>query len=150
MRSKYGATIKTAFDYAMKLDPKGEDKSQIYPLVPAIIAAYGDVQGKYEAFLKKNHPKYQSEPTWFGNQRGALSHAPSSSSNVARAIVWQREDGPITYHKLAASSVPSVSCPRVFDGLEEVELDNGVYVSCDDIMRFYGNTPALEPPVLNV
>ncbi|KAF9532078.1 alginate lyase-domain-containing protein [Crepidotus variabilis] len=140
MKSKYGATIQTAFDYVMNLDPKGEDKSQIYPLIPAMMAAYGDAQGTYEAFLKKNDPNYQSKVTWFNNQRGALLHAPASQSKNARAVLWSREDLPSSP---TVGSTPFV-CPSVFRDAEGgvVELDNGFAVTCNELEPFY----RIQPP----
>ena len=38
-KSKYGATIQTALDFTMNVNPKGEDISDIIPHVAAVAAA---------------------------------------------------------------------------------------------------------------
>ncbi|KAK7064387.1 putative chondroitin AC/alginate lyase [Favolaschia claudopus] len=84
-KSKYGATLQTAVNFAMKQDPKGEDVTELAPHVAAIAAAFGDSDGKYTAFLKKAEPKYQSLPFWYYDQPDAFKQSP-------RAQQHRRED----------------------------------------------------------
>lgn len=139
-KSKYGATIQRAVDFLMLQDPKGEDISQIFPHIAAISAAYGDPSGKYAAFLKKHDPNYQSKTYWFYDQPEALSNAPSSLSK--RSVIWTREDAPAPPLRSESTapvqdSIP-FECPAVFnDVVEAVEIDNGIFVTCDQLRPFY-------------
>jgi len=88
-QTKYKATIKTALDYLVTLDPGQEDPGAALPLVAAAMAAYGDDgQGSYKKFLEaggaqgrddaKSKPyPYQSKTWWFYEQPDALGHSPS-------------------------------------------------------------------------
>jgi hypothetical protein len=88
-KSKYGATIQTALDFTMSLNPTGEDVNEIIPHVASIAAAYGDPRGKYTAFMTKTMVDYQRKPFWFYDQTAALSSSPaaksSDSKNLARS-----------------------------------------------------------------
>ncbi|KAK0553362.1 hypothetical protein OC846_002522 [Tilletia horrida] len=50
-KTEKGATIQTAVDYAMTLDPGDEDITELAPHVAAVAAAYGDPTGKYAKWL---------------------------------------------------------------------------------------------------
>jgi hypothetical protein len=125
--TRQGATIKTAIDYLMKLNPGSEDISELCPHIAAALAAYGDPAGQYLNFLKRCDPDYAGRPYWFYNQPSALrmrSAIPSSSASAAVA-------------KKAPRSGAAFGCPPVFALTPEVELDYGVFVTCDDLKRFY-------------
>ena len=77
-KSKYGATIQTALDYTMALDPKGELQVEIVPHVASIAAAYGDLNGKYTTFMKKVLSDYRSRSFWFYDQTTALPNSPAA------------------------------------------------------------------------
>jgi hypothetical protein len=92
-KSKYGATIQTAVDYTMALNPKGEDVGEIIPHVASIAAAYGDPKGRYAAFMTKTMANYQSKPFWFYDQTLALVSSPASKGKRStRSVIWARED----------------------------------------------------------
>ena len=125
----------------MSRDPKGEDVSQIFPLVAAVAAAYGDPSGKYGTFLRQYVPNYATKPFWFYNQPSALTNAPASS-HAKRSVTWRREDAfdpprsPATNVAPVPSSV-SFKCPAVFDNMKEVEIDDDIFVTCDQLRSFY-------------
>jgi len=151
-KSKYGATIQTVLDYTMSLNPKKEDVTEILPHVASIAAAYGDPTGKYAAFLKKMMLGYQSKPFWFYDQTSALPSSPAAHSSGKRSSMWAREgegegegEGKIFSFPGAQivrpdsdASIP-FACPIAFggDGSGEVELDDGVFVTCSQLKPFY-------------
>lgn len=159
-KSRYGATIQTALDYTMGLNPGSEDISDILPHVASVAAAYGDPTGKYAKFLKAKAPSYTSDPTWYYNQPEALTHAPASAKggkSEARKRtdeVYRLEIRGLNSHatptETAASTdasntddpspIPTIpfECPQVFATAVEVLLDDGIFVSCDDLKPFYG------------
>jgi hypothetical protein len=136
-KSKYGATIQTALDFAMSRSSNGEDISQIFPHVAAVAAAYGDPTGKYVAYLKQHAPNYAIKSYWFYNQPLALSNAPTSRSK--RSMTWKRDDAfelPVKSAAPVPSSVP-FECPAVFANSKEVEIDDGIFITCDQLKPFY-------------
>lgn len=157
-KSKYGATIQTALDYVMGLDPGSEDISDIFPHVASVAAAYGDPKGAYAAFLQKHDSDYESEPFWFSDQTAALPNSPAASGKNKRSALPLAEAG--QWRDLAdapAGAVSAVgdafgafslaqkipfSCPAVFDDATETELDDGVYVTCNQVRSYYEILPA--------
>lgn len=154
-KSKYGATIQTALDYTMAVNPKGEDLSDIFPHVAAISAAYGDPKGKYAAFLKKYDSNFQSQPFWFYDQSAALPNSPAGKTKRS-----DDDDGSLeplgsptatgegsaaestTYvdpMEPVATQSPAVpfECPAVFKNAPAVELEDGLYVTCDQLKPFF-------------
>ncbi|PCH33539.1 chondroitin AC/alginate lyase [Wolfiporia cocos MD-104 SS10] len=123
-KSKYGATIQTALDYTMALNPKGEDVSDIFPHVAAIAAAYGDPAGKYAAFLQKQESNYKSTPFWFYDQTSALPNSPAAHSTHKREVGLK-------------PMMIAFSCPAVFALSPVTELEDGLYVTCDQLEPFY-------------
>ncbi|CAA7266585.1 unnamed protein product [Cyclocybe aegerita] len=136
-KSKYGATIQKALDFLLTVDPKDEDVDEVFPHVAAIAAAYGDPKGTYAAYLKKKATSYQSKSYWFYDQANALPHSPASK-NRARSVIWKREDT-VTAVNASTPITPKVpwECPAVFQGVTRVEIDNGVYVTCDQLRPLY-------------
>ncbi|KAF8973712.1 alginate lyase-domain-containing protein [Flammula alnicola] len=130
-KSKYGATIQTALDFLLATDPRNEDVGEIFPHVASVAAAYGDPNGKYAAFLSEKDPNYQSKPYWFYDQTSALTNSPASK-NEPRSIIWRREDSPDPVEV----NVP-FECPAVFRDAVQVEIDNGLFVTCDELRPFY-------------
>jgi hypothetical protein len=88
VKSKYGATIQTALDYTMRLNPKAEDVLEIMPHVAAVAAAYGDPKGLYADFMTKTMIDYQSKSFWLYDQTGALPSSPAAQNMHKRAGVW--------------------------------------------------------------
>ncbi|EKM60952.1 uncharacterized protein PHACADRAFT_156084 [Phanerochaete carnosa HHB-10118-sp] len=153
-KSKYGATIQTALDYAMSVNPKGEDVSDIFPHVATVAAAYGDPKGKYASFLQKYISSYQSQPFWFYDQSAALPNSPagktrkrSDAAPVSKlesptAASQASSAGPTTFvdpvEPVATqnSTIP-FECPAVFKDAPAVELEDGLYVTCDQLKPFF-------------
>ncbi|PSR85865.1 hypothetical protein PHLCEN_2v5341 [Hermanssonia centrifuga] len=152
-KSKYGATIQTALDYTMSINPKGEDISDIFPLVASIAAAYGDPTGKYASFLQKNDGSYKSQPYWFYSQTAALVHSPAASKNkrdlsddtvpaeratsVSPSTADIAGSGNTTAPALGNESSIPFTCPAVFANATAVEVEDGLYVTCKQLRPFY-------------
>ncbi|TDL20464.1 chondroitin AC/alginate lyase [Rickenella mellea] len=139
-KSKYRSTIKTAVDFLMRQNPREEDVTEILPHVAAVAAAYGDPDGKYAAFLKRIAPSHQAEPFFFFDQLSALPSSPAAKGRKAS----KRADIPesiIGGDRLPLNeTVPNIpfECPAVFALAEEVQLDDGVFVTCVQLKPFYG------------
>lgn len=92
--SAKGGTIQKACEYAMNYDPKNETASELFPVVAAVAAHYGDPDGKYANWLNvKTNGEYirdasylwtqplsdsgRAVPTWItfarGGQTGTIS-----------------------------------------------------------------------------
>lgn len=149
-KSKYGATIQTAVDYTMSQNAKGEDISNLFPHVAAVSAAYGDPKGKYAAFLQKNDPNYKGDPFWFYDQSGALPNSPAGKTKRSDEVDTE-EPATDLLSVVHASSVPNgtmpvgvastgtvpFECPEVFKNAKAVELEDGLFVTCDQLQHFY-------------
>ena len=170
-KSKYGATIQNAVDYAMNADPKSENIADIFPHVAAAAAAYGDPSGKYAAFLKKHQPDYATQPFWYYDQSAAVPHSPagaaaSKSKHQGRSIQSLVAQGVDTAHeavlkdtetvqtlaidaasKMEAGRIPFV-CPAVFDESKETELEDGLFVTCDELKSYYEIIVPVDPEAL--
>lgn len=108
----------------MSIDPKNEDGTECIPHVASIAAAYGDPKRKYADFMAKNQANYQSTPFWFYDQAAALPTAKGTHGG-------KREE------KSGQPRVPvSFECPLPTDGTG-YELDNDMFVTCDDLKPFY-------------
>ncbi|KAL1952072.1 hypothetical protein VTO73DRAFT_1221 [Trametes versicolor] len=160
-KSKYGATIQTALDYVMGLDPDDEDISDVFPHVAAVAAAYGDPKGKYAAFLQKQESDFASQPFWFYDQSSALSNSPASAkaakvkkhrsaardllaggaANATQALaadfagVAQGAMGHVL-DEVSSEPIP-FECPGVFRFAKETELEDDLFVTCDVLEPFY-------------
>lgn len=122
----------------MSTNPGDEDATQLFPHIVAVSAAYGDPQGKYTAFLKEKAVTYESKPYWFYDQAAAFPNAPTSKQN-AMATVWKKEDS-LTIRDDTLDSPPvavKFRCPEVFRDVLQVEIDNGVFTTCDELQPFY-------------
>ncbi|KAF8167953.1 alginate lyase-domain-containing protein [Crassisporium funariophilum] len=133
-KSKYGATIQTALDFLLAKSSGDEDISEVLPHVASVAAAYGDPKGKYTAFLKKTDPNYQDKSYWFYDQTSALSNSPAS--RMKSRSVSESADSSGTNEALTPVGV-SFECPAVFRDVTEVEIDNGVFVTCDELRPFF-------------
>ncbi|KAI0361753.1 chondroitin AC/alginate lyase [Trametes cingulata] len=159
-KSKYGATIQTALDYTMGLDPKGEDISDIFPHVAAVAAAYGDPKGKYAGFLQKKESDYASQPFWFYDQSGALPNSPAGGRGKHRrdteALVAEGAANAVDFaegtgaHVLDDVNTGEIhfECPAVFQQAKETELEDGLFVSCADLEPFYEMLSTVGPGTL--
>lgn len=161
-KSKYGATIQTALDYTMNLNPKTEDVLEIVPHVASVAAAYGDPKGKYAAFMTKVLSNYKNKSFWLYDQTAALPSSPAAQTTRQRLETWVEHhskyimktvssmrlrvccltgaDGSTAnFSAGVAQEVQPIafSCPAVFDLAAEVEIDNGIFVTCDELKPFY-------------
>lgn len=143
-KSKYGATIQNAVDFAMAQDPKSEDVSDIFPHVASAAAAYGDPTGKYKKFLSSKSRDYQSQAFYFYDQTDALPNSPAATRKKKRDVMlpvgnFAIKDASNSTTCVVANGLPAIpfECPEVFGKAPLVELEDGLFVSCDDIRRFY-------------
>lgn len=143
-KTKYGATIQTAVDYLMALDPGDERLEEALPHVAAIAAVYGDPHQKYAAYLKSGNPNYVKKPFWFYNQPRAISSRPTitergspslmssnSQSSVSGADSENPEGG------AQAMAVDQDHPPAMFANGQLVELEEGLLVGWKDVREFY-------------
>ena len=139
----------------MAQDPKKEAVSQIFPHVAAIAAAYGDPGKKYASFLQAHKSDYKSDRYWLYDQVPALKTSPTSrrqKRDIRRPLRWKRQDvddleeypdgdgiiaPPEAQNDTASGNGVTMQCPEAFAGQDEIELDNGVFVSCDQVRPFY-------------
>lgn len=144
----------------MSKNPGKEDVDDILPHVAAAAAAYGDPTKKYAAFLQKTAPSYRTLPFFYYDQTKALTNAPSSKSSGKRDGSSEALQGPLVNDtetatpsmtsnpgQLGASSVASTgfptptiafSCPPIYISVDEVQLDDGVFVTCEQLKPFFG------------
>ncbi|KAK0481875.1 chondroitin AC/alginate lyase [Armillaria novae-zelandiae] len=126
-KSKRGATIQDAVDFAMSADSKGENRGLVSPHIATIIQAYGDPSGKYQKYLDETDPNYRSQSYWFYDQPGALV----GSSQKKRSVEWRREE--IPNDNLCCES----DLPVVFEHASAVELEDGYDVTWNELIPFY-------------
>ncbi|QRV90823.1 alginate lyase [Ceratobasidium sp. AG-Ba] len=132
-KSKYGATIQTAVNYLMSLDPRGEKIEEALPHVAAVAAVYGDPQGKYAQYLKNGNRNYPKKPFWFYDQPAAVSRGAGESRIGAMG------DSPTgtTEPNTPASDVDQDHPPQLFSDGRLVELEEGLFVGWEDVRDFY-------------
>ncbi|KAJ3836883.1 chondroitin AC/alginate lyase [Lentinula raphanica] len=135
-KTKYGATIKTAVDFTMKVKPGNENVEELTPHVAAVAAAYGSSPA-YDNFLTEQNA--ERHPFWFYDQPSALSHAPTSKSKASKRsmVSWRRDDDD------GITGTVSPECPLIFQSHKQVEIDDGIFVTCEQILPFY----SIDPPV---
>ncbi|KAJ7487393.1 chondroitin AC/alginate lyase [Mycena galericulata] len=143
-QSRYKANIQGAVDFVMSKDPKDEDGTEACPHVAAAAAAYGDPTGKYAAFLRRVCPGYQSQAFWFYDQPDALTNAPGAQSRHDRRIdtLVENSGGSRFIPRFIPFRCPVDPNPEEVPGLlsppeDSVELDDGIWVSCNDLKPFY-------------
>ena len=139
----------------MAQDPKKESASQIFPHVAAVAAAYGDPGKKYANFLQAHNSNYKSDRYWLYDQAPALKVSPSrrrEKRESRRPLRWKRQDAddleeypdgdgvvaPLeSQNDTASEKGVTFQCPEAFVGQDEIELDNGLFVTCDQVKPFY-------------
>ncbi|KAF8801252.1 hypothetical protein BYT27DRAFT_7115572 [Phlegmacium glaucopus] len=74
-KTKEGATIKTALDFTMSINPAKthENPLDLTPSIAAVGAIYGDEKGTYAAFVKNGRPRFMDDPYILWNQPWASS-----------------------------------------------------------------------------
>ncbi|THH34046.1 hypothetical protein EUX98_g7 [Antrodiella citrinella] len=139
-KSKYGATIQTALDYAIAQKPGKEDVDDIIPHVASIAAAYGDATGKYTSFLSSKDSSYKSEAWYFNDQTAALPNSPAAGKSK-RSMFYA---GWPTAMQLDSEgnktiSVPDIpfECPQVFNNSATTQLEDGLFVTCNEIKPMF-------------
>lgn len=146
-------------DYILKIGPGKEDITDSFPLVVAVAAAYGDPSGKYGAYLKKNDKLYMVSPYYYYSQPGALTQAPSGKggkssgkdedTNVSNGLEDTLAPTRTAKDAVNTSAAPDADsatetptipfqCPPAFATAFSVQLDDGIYVTCDQLKPFYG------------
>lgn len=143
----------------MRLNPKAEDVFEILPHVAAVAAAYGDPKGTYAAFMGNTMSNYQSKSFWFYDQTGALPSSPAAQSKHKSESTMSNSDSGMYEHfkTLLCGSLTLLNCtenngtslkstqdqpipfecPQVFALVASVEIDDGIFVTCDELKQFY-------------
>ncbi|EUC53702.1 alginate lyase [Rhizoctonia solani AG-3 Rhs1AP] len=157
VRTKYGATIQTAVDYLISLEPGNERVEDALPHVAAVAAAYGDPRSKYVNYLKSGNRNYDKKSYWFYDQPAAISNKPkgkrgvedgalpttdSPEALVARAnpedpAPSANPDGSPEPESVDAAGVDQDHPPAMFANGRLVELEEGLFVGWDNVREFY-------------
>lgn len=157
--SKHGGTIQTAVDFLIAQDPKKEDPLDAVPHVAAVAAAYGDPTGKYASFLKRTQSNYQERPYWFYDQTAAFKMAPATKKqrvpsdefdvlsdmmDTMQAGFFSSDVFGVNGSTVNAGELDFGSdtelpfeCPIVFAEVDSVEIDDGIFVTCEELRPFY-------------
>ncbi|KAJ7786108.1 chondroitin AC/alginate lyase [Mycena metata] len=130
VQSKYGATIQTAVDFTMGVNPKNEDVTELAPHVAAIAAVYGDPKGKYAAFLKKTMPRYMEQAWWLYNQPEAFTQAPGNQKG-------KREDDAQNGVEVPEKFNCEFDLARYLDPEGRILLDDDVFTDCGELTPLY-------------
>lgn len=162
-KSRYGATIQTAVDFVLKLNPKDEDITEMYPHVAAIAAAYGDPIGRYATALRKSPDSYKQQPYWFYDQPAAFGYSPVAIARrtkpAKRDMTAFSDTDPASKPddaKPATSTLTNSAAaeqethippfleperPPAFQGRDRVELDDGLYVTWEEVKQYFAQQP---------
>lgn len=104
-----GATIQTAMDFLMTLNPAATNEAnvtaEIYPNVAAVAATYGDPTGKYVNFLKSSGFPYGEDASFLWDQPLAGGSLSVVSSNAGAGASSSASSGPNTTSKVPANGV---------------------------------------------
>jgi len=96
-----GAGIKAALDHAMRFTAQQSGEAdyaaELHPNVATVGAIYGDPDGTYAAYLKRNNPRFGLEPYFFWNQpfapnEGAALPAPKPSTANRKSTNGRQEE----------------------------------------------------------
>lgn len=145
-KNKYGATIQTAANYLISLDPGRERLEEALPHVAAIAAAYGDPQRRYASYLKAGNKNYAKKPFWFYDQPGALSRRSRNKRDpqdeTSLPALESQSSSPTTnskdtYEDTQAAMVDQDHPPSIFANGQLVELEESFFVGWDDVREFY-------------
>ncbi|KAJ1311739.1 hypothetical protein OPQ81_010209 [Rhizoctonia solani] len=160
-RTKYGATIQTAVDYLISLDPGNERVEDALPHVAAVAAVYGDPHRKYASYLKSGNPNYGKKSYWFYDQPSAISNKPKGKRSVEGTLptmILATSESPMAStnpedstsstnsedhsepESVEATGVDQDHPPSIFANGRLVELEEGFFVGWDDVREFYRKT----------
>jgi len=82
--SKAGTNLKNAVDYAMTIGAGADDPTELYPVVAAVAAHYGDPGNKYASWLAGKDGTYPGEAFFFWEQplsdSGIVTHLESDGT----------------------------------------------------------------------
>ncbi|KAF8760706.1 chondroitin AC alginate lyase [Rhizoctonia solani] len=155
-RTKYGATIQTAVDYIISLDPGNERVEEALPHVAAVAAVYGDPRRKYTNYLKSVNRNYDKKPFWFYDQPAAIMNKPKGKRDVvdiaSPSTILLRVPNRGSFEttkrggrrlrqsirQRAYDPEQTIVPPPMFQDGKEVELEDGLDVDWDGISSFYG------------
>lgn len=141
-KTKYGATIQTAVNYVMSLNPGEEKVDDALPHVAAVAATYGDPQGKYAAYLKAGNKNYAKKPFWFYDQPGAImrgqaKHRQRQQDEPSPSTSGEASAPSTRTQEIEASKVDEDHPPMLFANGSMVELEEGFFVGWKDVRGFY-------------
>ncbi|KAH7345286.1 alginate lyase-domain-containing protein [Rhizoctonia solani] len=159
-KTKYGATIQTAVDYTMSLDPGNERVEDVLPHVATVAAAYGDPRRKYANYLKSGNRNYDKKSYWFYDQPAAISNkpkgkrdieddtspastmansleSPKTSANPEDPFPSSSPDASPESESVGATGVDQDHPPTMFANGRLVELEEGFFVGWDNVREFY-------------
>ncbi|GJJ10861.1 hypothetical protein Clacol_005089 [Clathrus columnatus] len=112
----YGATIQTALDFILTLNPSASNESdqpsEFYVDVAAVAAVYGDPTHKYTSFLSSGDPNYAAQAYFLWTQPLAGGTPPPSNSTSSR------KNGGFAVVPAADSKVISIFSNLLADQLE--------------------------------
>ncbi|CAE6523890.1 unnamed protein product [Rhizoctonia solani] len=163
IRTKYGATIQTAVDYLVSLDPGNERVEDALPHVAAVAAAYGDPHRKYANYLKSGNRNYDKKSYWFYDQPAAILNKPKGKRDIedsaSPTTIMAKDSGPPmasanpedptpstnSEHSpepdnVEATSVDQDHPPAMFANGRLVELEEGFFIGWDEVREFYRKT----------
>jgi hypothetical protein len=162
-RSRYGANIQDALDYVMQESPGGESMQSLLPHVAAVSVVYGDPNKAYAKFIA-NQDDGATHRTWFWRDvpdafgpNNKLPHQrrfrdndcddrETSVSRITRTACapignMRRDDETPVANATGVAWAPGEEPiqPDIFglNGDDKVELDDGVFVSWQDIRPYY-------------
>lgn len=131
----------------MSIGAKGEDLSDIFPHVASVAAAYGDPKGKYAAFLQKNVNNYKSQPFWFYDQSAALPNSPAAKTKRSYSDKKTQVRSTEGSKLIADQNTIPFECPAVFKDAPAVELEDGLFVTCDQLRPFFEIPASVDTPM---
>ena len=139
-KTRYGGTLQSAVDHIIGLSPGKENVLEVIPHAAAIAAAYGDPGNKYLNYIQGKRKDYTQQSFWLYDQVAALTSSPAAMSKSRRGELVAEHPPPQVEAPTGVTSVTSPiekACPAVFRGQQEIELDPGIFASCDLLRPFY-------------
>lgn len=164
-QSRYRATIQDALDYVLSESPGNESIQALLPHVKSVAVAYGDPKGAYAKFVARMDDGAGHRTWWWHDVPGAFGPKATVPHNRRDSVNGEREwysritgrpsfplltarddEFPTTSNATNVAWAPGEDPirPDIFglDGNDEIELDDGVTVTWDDIRPYY---TALKP-----
>jgi len=139
-KTRYGGTLQSAVDHIIGLNPGKENVQEVIPHVAVIAAAYGDTGNKYLKYIQSKKSDYAQQSFWLYDQSAAFTTSPAGTGKSKRSELATGHPNPSVETPAGVTSVTSPidkACPAVFKGQTEIELDPGIFASCDLLRPFY-------------